>query len=144
MSNLRHRLYGVIVRLHPAAFRNEFGREMALDFQDALASNGFAALCLDGLLSLGRQWAVCAFPGAAEPGPITRQSLLAGQYVMVSQGCLTMFDLARASVLSVILFLATGFAATTPNSRITISFQAVHASQGGGMYDRGGRRFNRR
>jgi hypothetical protein len=51
-----------------------------------------------------------------------------------------MFDLARASVLSVILFLATGFAATTPNSRITISFQAVHASQGGGIYDRGGRR----
>jgi hypothetical protein len=48
-----------------------------------------------------------------------------------------MFDLARASVLSVILFLATGFAATTPNSRITISFQAVHASQGGGIYDRG-------
>ena len=86
------------------------------------------------LLSLGRQWAVCVFPGAAEQGPIT-QSLLAGQYVMVSQGCLTLFDLARASVLSVMLFLAMGFAATTPNSRVAISLQAVHASQQhGGVY----------
>jgi hypothetical protein len=50
-----------------------------------------------------------------------------------------MFDLARASVVSVILFLANGFAATTPNSRITISFQAIHASQSGGIHDRGGR-----
>src|SRR5258708_14477161 len=108
MNNLQRRLYGVIVRLHPAAFRNEFGREMMIDFEDALASNGFEALCLDGLLSLGRQWAVCAFPGAAEQEHITRQSLLAGQYVTVSQGCLTMFDLARASVLSVMLFLAIG------------------------------------
>ena len=46
MSNLQRRMYGVIVRLHPAAFRNEFGCEMTLDFEDALANNGFRALCL--------------------------------------------------------------------------------------------------
>lgn len=140
MSNFRRHLYSAIVRLHPAAFRNEFGCEMVLDFEEALGNHGFATLCLDALLSLGRQWAECVFLGAAEHGPITRQSLLAGQYVKVSQGCLTLFDLARASVLSGLLFLAIGFAATTPNSRTTISLQAVHASQRGGIYSGGGHR----
>ncbi|HUZ94902.1 MAG TPA: TIGR03435 family protein [Edaphobacter sp.] len=132
MSNLQSQLYGAMIRLHPADFRNEFGREMTLDFEDALTSNGFARLYLDALLSLARQWAAYAFPQTTET-PITQQSLLSGHYVMVSQGCLTFFDLARASILSAIFLLAIGFALTTSSSRITISLQASHEAQHKGI-----------
>jgi hypothetical protein len=142
MSNFPHRLYRVILALHPVDFRKQFGSEMALDFEDALESHGFAALCFDALLSLGRHWAMYAFPGTVEQGPIARQSLLAGQYVMVSQGCLTLFDFARASVLCVMLFIVIGFAAT-PNGRIMASLQSGNASQHGGIYDGGRPSFNR-
>jgi uncharacterized protein (TIGR03435 family) len=131
MNNLQCRLYVVLVRLHPADFRNEFGREMRLDFEDALESNGFAALCLDALLSLGRQWTVRAFPGAEEQGSVTRQSLLAGQYVMASQEGPTLFELARASVLATMLFFAIGFPATISNSHTTTGLQAGPSSQDG-------------
>ena len=132
MNNLQCRLYVVLVRLHPADFRNEFGREMRLDFEDALESNGFAALCLDALLSLGRQWTVRAFPGAEEQGSVTRQALLAGQYVMASQEGPTLFELARASVLATMLF-AIGFSATISNKAITNDLQSVPSSQDGNV-----------
>jgi uncharacterized protein (TIGR03435 family) len=125
MSNFQRRVYGAIVRLHPADFRNEFGCEMALDFEEVLESNGFVALYFDALLSLGRQWAACVFPETTSQDSIAGQSLLAGQYVMISRGCLTFFDLARASVLSLMLFLLIGFAMTTSNSR-TVGIQAGH------------------
>ena len=56
MSDLRHWAYRAIVRLHPADFRNEFGREMVLDFEDALQSYGLGRLWSDLLWSLVRQW----------------------------------------------------------------------------------------
>jgi len=133
MNNLQCRLYGVLVRLHPAAFRNEFGREMRLDFEDALERSGFAALCLDALLSLGRQWTVRAFPGAEEHGCVARPSLLAGQYVMVSPGGPTLFELARASVVATTLFFAIGFSATISNKAITNDLQSVPSSQEGNV-----------
>ena len=131
MIDLEHRLYRVIVRLHPADFRNEFGREMRLDFEDALERTGFAALYFDALLSLGRQWTVRAFPSPEEQGYVTRPSLLAGQYVMVSPGGPTLFELARASVLATMLFFAIGFSATISNKAITNDHQSVPSSQDG-------------
>ncbi|HEY1743206.1 MAG TPA: TIGR03435 family protein [Granulicella sp.] len=131
MIDLERRLYGVIVRLHPADFRNEFGREMTLDFEDALESTGFAALYFDALLSLGRQWTVRAFPSAEEQGYVTRPSLLAGQYVMVSPGGPSLFELARASVLATMLFFAIGFSATISNKAITNDHQSAPSSQDG-------------
>ena len=131
MIDLERRLYGVIVRLHPADFRNEFGREMRLDFEDALERTGFAALYFDALLSLGRQWTVRAFPSAEEQGYATRPSLLAGQYVMVSPGGPSLFELARASVLAAMLFFAIGFSATISNKAITNDLHAAPSSQDG-------------
>ena len=140
MIDLERRLYGVIVRLHPADFRNEFGREMRLDFEDALERTGFAALCLDALQSLGRQWTVRAFPSAEEHGYATQPSLLAGQYVMVSPGGPTLFELARASVVATTLFFAIGLSATMSNKPIKSGLQAVPSSQDGDVQSGGDHR----
>ena len=44
MSDFPRRLYEVVVRMRPVAFGNEFGCEMALDFEDALHSYGLGRL----------------------------------------------------------------------------------------------------
>jgi len=44
MSCFRRRLYKAIVRMHPADFRDEFGREMMLDFEDSLLTYGLGRL----------------------------------------------------------------------------------------------------
>jgi hypothetical protein len=49
-------LYRGLLWLHPPAFRRQFAVEMFGIFEDALAAEGAAALVLDGLVSLLRQW----------------------------------------------------------------------------------------
>jgi hypothetical protein len=135
MSEPKRSIYRTIVRLHPAEFRTRFGREMALDFEDAQATHSFGSLCLDALLSLGRQWAVCAFTAAEEQAPIARQSLLAGDYVMISLGRPGWFDMARASVLWAVLSLAFGDIATLPHARNTPGLQPGDGSQHEDLYN---------
>lgn len=48
--------YGFLIRLHPAEFRERFGDEMELIFEEAAGIYGETALLLDAALSLGRQW----------------------------------------------------------------------------------------
>ena len=50
------RLYRVLVRMHPHEFRNRFGDEMELIFEEAADSWGEAVLLLDAARSLSRQW----------------------------------------------------------------------------------------
>jgi uncharacterized protein (TIGR03435 family) len=108
--SFQRRIYSVILRLHPADFRNEFGRDMARDFEDALRDRGFAPLLGDALLSLARQWAVNGFHEPEADQPASRHPLLAGQYATISLGRLTAFDLARASVLATVLFVLLAYA----------------------------------
>jgi uncharacterized protein (TIGR03435 family) len=103
MTNLRRRLYGVIVRLHPASFCEEFGREMMLDFEDALHSYGLGRLWRDVLWSLARQWSARILSNAPNPISAPRPSLLAGQYVMIREERLTMIELGRGLIVSVAL-----------------------------------------
>ena len=44
------------MQLHPAEFRNRFGDEMELIFEEAKNFGGATALILDAIASLGRQW----------------------------------------------------------------------------------------
>jgi hypothetical protein len=53
---MTRRLYYYLVWIHPAAFRREFGPEMLWIYDQAAPEAGGTALCLDALLSLGRQW----------------------------------------------------------------------------------------
>src|ERR1700727_3648534 len=103
MSSFRHRLYRAIVGMHPADFRDEFGREMMLDFEDALHAYGLGRLCRDGLWSLARQWSARILSRGQEQSSTPRTSLLAGQYVMIREERLTMIELGRGLIGSVML-----------------------------------------
>jgi hypothetical protein len=103
MSSFRRRLYRAIVRMHPADFRDEFGREMMLDFEDALHTYGLGRLWRDVLWSLARQWSAWILSSASDPISAPRPSLLAGQYVMIREERLTMIELGRGLVVSVTL-----------------------------------------
>jgi uncharacterized protein (TIGR03435 family) len=98
MHTLHRHLYLLLLRLHPAAFRNEFAREMALDFEDALHTYGLALLFLDVTGSLARQWSARILSGAPDPISAPRTSLLAGNYVMVHDKSFTPLELGRGLI----------------------------------------------
>jgi uncharacterized protein (TIGR03435 family) len=124
------RVYRVIVRLHPAEFRGEFGREMWLDFDDALASRGFASLLVDGMVSLGRQWAGCIAGSGDEAGEsVARHSLLAGQYGMICDEPMNAKELGRGLVASVTLLAVCGLGMRFSPVRMT-NVEVVHAASG--------------
>jgi uncharacterized protein (TIGR03435 family) len=132
------RIYSSVLRLHPLAFRDEFGREMERDFDDALGERGFAPLLGDAFLSVARQWRTRAFAAPEMAQPTPSRPLLAGQYLAVDRGSsLTAFDLARAALLSLLLVLTIGFAAGIPNRRVIADLQTVRVSHDGGI-DTGG------
>jgi uncharacterized protein (TIGR03435 family) len=113
MIDLQHRLYATIVRLHPPAFRREFGREMQLDFEEALSdsgsrNSGSGFLYLDGLQSLGRQWTKTVFALTPEPQPLPKPSLLSGNYLSISLGAPTPIQLALSTLLSAAFYIALG------------------------------------
>src|SRR5260370_34926645 len=89
MSSFRRRLYGVIVRMHPANFRDEFGREMMLDFEDALHSYGLGCLWRDVCWSLPRQWSARIRSSSPDPISVPRPTLLAAGYVMIREKAFT-------------------------------------------------------
>jgi uncharacterized protein (TIGR03435 family) len=103
MSSFQRRLYGVIVRMHPADFRDEFGREMMLDFEDALHSYGLGRLWRDVFWSLARQWSARILSSAPDPISAPRPSLLAGDYVMIRDKAFTPLELGRGVAGSVAL-----------------------------------------
>ena len=51
----RH-FYRFLIRLHPAEFRDRFGDEMELNFEEACDVYGETRLLLDAAISLGRRW----------------------------------------------------------------------------------------
>jgi hypothetical protein len=140
MSTLRRRIYGAVLGLHPAAFRNQFGREMMLDFDDALQERGFPTLLGDAFLSFARQWKVRALTGRELEQPIPSHPFLAGQYFMVDQGGLCAFALARASLLSAMLLLTIAYSTSIPNKRIITNLQTVQVNHDGGIVSEGDNR----
>ena len=137
MSKLQRRIYCALLRLHPAEFRRQFGRDMARDCEDALRERGFGPLLGDAMLSLARQWRVRALAGP-ETAPATEavpgHPFLSGQYIVVTHGSsLTAFDLVSASALSILLVLTIGYAASVPNRRAIADLQSVIVSHDGGL-----------
>jgi uncharacterized protein (TIGR03435 family) len=137
MTPLRRRVYCAIISLHPASFRNQFGRDMARDFDDALEQRGFAPLFGDAVLSLARQWKASAFNGPeldpALAQPIPGHPFLSGEYLAADCGRLTLFDWTSASVLSILLLLTIGFAASVPNRHVIADTQSARVSHDGGI-----------
>jgi uncharacterized protein (TIGR03435 family) len=100
MSDVQRRLYSVALRMHPAEFRFEFGREMALDFEEALQFYGRGRLWRDVLWSLVRQWSAQMLTDASDPIAAPRASLLEGDYVMIRDKPFTALELLRGAVAS--------------------------------------------
>jgi uncharacterized protein (TIGR03435 family) len=108
MRNEQHRtldqhIYGLLLRLHRPAFRDEFAEEMALDFAEARESHGVLRLYLDALASAARQWTVYAFSTEAPPQPVSGRFLLDGRYGIIDADRLTPFELLRGSAASAAL-----------------------------------------
>lgn len=129
MVALERRLYRLLLRLHPAAFRNQFAREMALDYDDALRTLGAARLWADLLRSLVHQWTEPTFFPRAADAPIPLHPLLTGQYLMIGSDMLTPFELARGSVLFAVLIFALGFAANIQNNQTMSRLRNVAVNQ---------------
>jgi len=76
-------IYRCIVNLHPAEFRDKFGREMLLDFQEGAAGLGCTRFFTDALISLGRQW-LHTPASVGFPVPLSAASTDASQPAFVS------------------------------------------------------------
>ncbi|HEY4381737.1 MAG TPA: TIGR03435 family protein [Acidobacteriaceae bacterium] len=133
MNALQRRIYSAVLRLHPAEFRDHFGRDMERDFADALPQRGFAPLLGDAMLSLAWQWQACALAGPELELPVASHPFLAGQYQAIRLGGVNAFDLGCASVLSVALLLMIGYAASVPNRRVIADVQTVRVAHDGGI-----------
>jgi uncharacterized protein (TIGR03435 family) len=101
-------IYRCIVNLHPAEFRDKFGREMLLDFQEGAAGLGCTRFFTDALISLGRQWlhtpASVGFEPRSDASP-----LLNGHYAMIRNPPLTPLEWCRGLVASVTLLVLCGY-----------------------------------
>jgi hypothetical protein len=51
-------LYALLIRLHPAAFRERFAQEMLCIFEEAGNAWGAGSLLRDAIVSLLRQWLI--------------------------------------------------------------------------------------
>ena len=119
MQTFPRRMYRLLLRLHPAAFRNEFAQEMALDFEDALHTFGLGRLFFDATGSLARQWSAHILSDAPHPISTSRPSLLAGNYVTVDDATFSPLELGRGLVASMTIFAL---------CTLTVSVNSRHAS----------------
>ncbi len=110
MRTLYRHLYRLLLRLHPAPFRSEFARDMALDFEDALATYGFARLFLDATRSLARQWTTDLISPSVAPAQTPAHPLLAGNYAQILDQPLRPLELARGLLASATLLALCLFA----------------------------------
>lgn len=151
MHTLRRRIYDLFLQLHPASFRNEFARDMALDFEDAVTTYGSARLFVDAAASLIRQWWIALPSVLIDPVPEPRPSLLAGSYVMVRHAGFTPAQLGLgflASSLQLLLCLlalsaapkhtvnssnASAFFSTTPTATDTVPGTPSPAGENSGL-----------
>jgi uncharacterized protein (TIGR03435 family) len=127
MMNLHQRFYAAIIRLHPAPFRTEFGREMARDYEDALHTHGLRTLGRDALLSLAGQWTAHILSTAPDPISTPKASLLAGDYIMIHDKPFTPLELTRGLIATVTL-LALCAAALSANFNHPPNIKVVFAA----------------
>ncbi|HEX9200486.1 MAG TPA: TIGR03435 family protein [Acidobacteriaceae bacterium] len=127
MTHLQRQLYSAVLRLHPAAFRAEFGREMLLDFEEAQSSLGFRRLCMDALLSLARQWMRSVGSEDLSTPCDRTPSLLAGHYLMIRDRRLNAMEWSRGLLASVALLLFCGYTFRA-QSHITNNTGVVYAA----------------
>ena len=106
MSGLLRFSGGILLRLHPRAFRERFGEEMRVDYEEMMAGSGATLkLSADLLRSLMRQWTSMVGEWIW-PGTVARPVFPTGQYAVEFQAPMTPMELLRGFGMSVLLFSA--------------------------------------
>jgi uncharacterized protein (TIGR03435 family) len=124
MSEWGRRVYRLLLWMHPKAFREEFGPEMAMDFEDGVRDGKAGALYWDGVVSLGRQWMLRGGAPAAQVRAVEGPCLLSGRYGMIGVDRLTPFELLRGMVVSTAIIAVLALA---PTRRARSSVQPMNA-----------------
>lgn len=114
--------YRCIVRLHPRAFREQFGEEMTGIFEEAAKTHGGFRLLGDGLVSLTRQWIFRPKPlvvPVTEPVPSApcETGLFAWEHINASPSRLPAGRWMQGSLISLALFAGVSLAATQAGKR---------------------------
>src|ERR1043166_587043 len=113
--------YRCLVRLHPRAFREEFGEEMLWIFEEAEMTHGATRLLTDGLVSLIRQWIVRPHGSRVKMRELSAvtsagSDVFAWDHIGVPDARLPFTYLVRGALISLAMFAAVWLAAS----------QAVH------------------
>jgi CubicO group peptidase (beta-lactamase class C family) len=114
-----------MVRLHPRAFREQFGEEMMWIFEEAAETHGAFRLLGDGLLSLARQWVFR--PGSLDV-PVTAGAVstsreptwFAWEHINASPSRLSARRWLQGGMVSLALFAGAWLAVTQSTSRLPI------------------------
>src|SRR5712672_3273331 len=117
--------YRCMVRLHPRAFREQFGQEMMWIFEEAAETHGAFRLLGDGLLSLARQWAFhprfLEVPVTAGAVSTSRErSWFAWEHISASPSRLSARRWLQGGMVSLALFTGTWLAVTQGISSLPI------------------------
>jgi D-alanyl-D-alanine carboxypeptidase len=124
--------YRCIVRLHPPAFREQFGEEMLGIFEEAAESHGALRLLGDGLLSLTRQWLLrpkSLMTPVTAPVPSTSHGgLFAWEHISASPSRLPAWRWMQGSLISLALFTGAWLAATQAAKRMPIASLGIDSN----------------
>ena len=132
--------YRCIVRLHPHAFRDQFGEEMMWTFEQAVETHGAFRLLGDGLVSLTRQWVFRPRSWGvamteAVPSTPSEMGLFAWEHISASPSRLPAGRWMQGSLISLALFGGVWLAATQSVKRAPIESFGIES--GSAMHTRG-------
>jgi D-alanyl-D-alanine carboxypeptidase len=127
--------YRCVVRMHPAAFRERFGEEMAGIFEEAAPSFGALRLLGDGVISVLRQWVLRPRPGAvvvaeASSGGVGGIQWFAWEHISASPSRLPTGRWMQGGVLSLALFALVWMAAAQVVKRAPITDLGIDSANG--------------
>jgi len=113
-------LYRWLLRLHPAAFRREFGDEMLWIFDEVAAVKSMTPLFADVTASLARQWLMRSWHGA-EGGSMVRagNGVFAWEHIAMPEPGLPFSRMVQGGVAALGFMAVLSFAAFRPVPRST-------------------------
>jgi CubicO group peptidase (beta-lactamase class C family) len=118
--------YRCLVRLHPRAFREQFGEEMTWIFEDARETHGALRLLGDGVISLMRQWILRPAPSsvvAAEAASALHEAgSFAWEHIGTSPSRLPAGRWLQGGLVSLALFTGVSLAANQAGKRMPARF----------------------
>ncbi len=129
--------YGVLVRMHPRAFREEFADEMLWIFDEAREHESTVPLFADAVTSLGRQWLLRAraneLAGSELAAPMMRTAAgsFAWEHILVPEDRLPTRRMLQGGVAAAMFMAVLAFAAVQPVKRLVMAAGFGQGPDGG-------------